>query len=318
MNFHWGDGRPVDDMGELPLPRALRGETVRGMLLTFRAPRHAAASPARQLAPCLCATPTARLSGVVVTFSDVTEIRRAQARAEEAGHRLSSVLNSLVEAYLVLSRDWRILEINPVAAALFGRQPAELLGKHMWEEFPAAKKTLFYDNYVTAFAENRPVHFEGLSAITKRWHEVHAYPRADAIDIYFHDITDRKLLAAEMQRQREFYDALLGSAPAGMLVLGGRDLRAKYANAAYLQFLDEPFRSEGIVGRTLEEFVPGAVPQGLVDLFHKIAETGEPHLDTEYRHEGFARGTTYWRYSVLALLLRQRCRRRMRSRSTVI
>ena len=298
LNFRWGDGRPVDDVGELPLPRALRGETVRGMLLLFEHP-----DTRRESFASVSAVPVRDAEGqvvrAVITFSDVTEIRHAQARAEETRGRLSNVLNSLVEAYLVLSRDWRILEINPVAAALFGRQSAELIGKHIWEEFPAARKTLFYDNYVAAFAGNRPVHFEGLSAITNRWHEVHAYPRADAIDIYFHDITDRKLLAAEMQRQREFYDALLESAPAGILVLGGRDLRAKYANAAYLQFLDEPFRSGGVEGRTLEEFFPLAAPQGLIDLFHRIAETGEPHLETEYRHEGFARGPTYWRYSVL-------------------
>jgi signal transduction histidine kinase len=169
----------------------------------------------------------------------------------------------------------------------------------MWEEFPAARRTLFYDNYETAFRENRPVHFEGLSAITGLWHEVHGYPRGDRIEIYFHDITDRKLLQAETHRQREFYDALLQAAPAGICVLDGAELRVKYANAAYLQFLDEPFRSEGLIGRTLEEFVPLAREQGLVDVFKRVAETGQPYTNPEYRHEGFERGTTFWRYSLL-------------------
>ncbi len=298
LHFQWSDGVTVENAAELPMPRALRGETVRGMLLTFEHPETRRPSWATVSAAPMRG-PEGAVTGVVVTFSDVTEMRAAQERAEQAGRRVSAVLNSLLEAYISLSRDWRILEINPVAAALFGRSQAELLGKDMWEEFPAAKKTLFYDNYARAFAEERPVHFEGLSAITQRWHEVHAFPRGNVIDVYFHDITERKLLAAEMQRQREFYDALLSSAPAGICVLSGRDLRVKYANAAYQQFLDEPFRSEGIAGLAFDEFVPRAQEQGLLDLFHRIVETGEPHLDTEYRHEGFARGTTYWRYSVL-------------------
>ncbi|MGE5603357.1 MAG: PAS domain-containing protein, partial [Nitrososphaerales archaeon] len=298
LHFRWGDGRTIDNPADLPMPRALRGEVVRNMLVSFEHPETRRVSWASVSAAPI-RSPEGAITGVVVTFSDVTEMREAQQRSEAAGNRLTNVLDSLLEAYIVLSRDWRILEINPVAAALFGRPRAELVGKNMWEEFPAAGKTPFYDNYVRALAENRPVHFEGLSAITHRWHEVHAYPRADAIDIYFHDITDRKLLAAEMQRQREFYDALLQSAPAGICVLSGRELRVKYANPAYEQFLDEPFRSEGITGRTLEEFIPLAREQGLVDLFYRIAETGEPHLETEYRHEGFARGTTFWRYSVL-------------------
>ncbi len=298
LNFRWGDGRPVDEPADLPMPRALRGEIVKNMLVAFEHPETRRASWASVSAVPIRSA-EGSVTGVVVTFSDVTEIREAQEKAEAARSRLSSVLNSLLEAYIVLSRDWRILEVNPVAAALFRRSPAELLGKNMWEEFPAAKKTHFYDNYVRAFAENRPVHFEGLSAITGRWHDVHAYPRGEAIDIYFHDITDSKLLAAETQRQREFYDALLEAAPTGICVIAGRDLRVKYVNSAYLQFLDEPFRRGGITGLTVEEFIPQARAQGLVDLFHRVARTGEPHLETEYRHEGFARGTTYWRYSVL-------------------
>ncbi len=298
MRFRWADGRTVEDVADLPMPRALRGETVRHMLVGFEHPETGRASwTSVSAAPVR--DPDGTVTGVVVTFSDVTEMREAQERAERAGERVSSVLNSLLEAFISLSRDWRILAINPVAASLFGRPQGELLGKDMWAEFPAAKKTHFYDNYVRAFEDDRPVHFEGLSAITGRWHEVHAYPRGDELDIYFHDITDRKLLATEMQRQREFFDALLESAPTGICVLSGRDLRVKYANAAYQQFLDEPFRSTGIAGRTIEEFVPLAREHGLVDLFHRVAETGEPHVDSEYRHEGFSRGTTYWRYSAL-------------------
>ena len=298
MKFRWGDGREILETADLPMPRALRGETVRNILVSFENSgtgrvswASISASPIRDEAGAV--------SGVVVTFSDVTEIREAQERAEEAGERLSNVLDSLLEGYLVLSRDWIILEINQVAAVMFRRTAVDLVGRHMWEEFPAARRTHFYDNYEAAFRENRPTHFEGLSAITQRWHEVHGYPRGDRIEIYFHDITDRKLLAAETQRQREFYNALIEAAPAGICVLDGSELRVRFANHAYLQFLDEPYRTEGILGRSLREFVPRALEQGLIDVFRRVAETGEAYADPEYRHEGFARGDTYWRYSLL-------------------
>jgi PAS domain S-box-containing protein len=298
LKFRWGDGREMTDAADLPLPRALRGEMVSNVLVCFEHPQ-----TRREAWASVSAAPFRdagnRIAGAVVTFTDVTEIRQAQERAEDARERLTSVLDSLLEGYISLRRDWRILEINQAAANLFRRSPADLIGRNMWEEFPAARLTHFYDNYERAFREDRPTHFEGLSAITGRWHEVHGYPRGDRIEIYFHDITDRKLLQAETHRQREFYDALLQAAPAGICVLDGVELRVKYANAAYLQFLEEPFRSEGIEGRTLEEFVPLAREQGLVDRFHHVAETGEPYSDPEYRHEGFARGATYWRYSLL-------------------
>ncbi len=298
LNFRWGDGRVITHPADLPMPRALRGETVRNVLVCFEHP-----DTRRESWASVSASPIRKaegpVTGVVVTFTDVTEIRQAQERAEETRERLTNVLDSLLEGFVALSRDWRILEINQTAANLFRRNQAELIGRNMWDEFPAARRTHFYDNYERAFRENRPTHFEGLSAITGRWHEVHGYPRGDRIEIYFHDITDRKLLQAETHRQREFYNALLQAAPAGICVLDGAELRVKFANTAYLQFLDEPFRSEGLVGRTLEEFVPRAREQGLVDLFHRVAETGEPYTNPEYRHEGFRRGATFWRYSLL-------------------
>jgi signal transduction histidine kinase/PAS domain-containing protein len=298
LNFRWGDGRVITDPSDLPMPRALRGETVRNALVCFEHPE-----TRRESWASVSASPIRKadgpVTGVVVTFTDVTEIRQAQERAEETRERLTNVLDSLLEGFIALGRDWRVLEINQTAAGLFRRNPADLLGKNMWEEFPAARRTHFYDNYERAFRENRPTHFEGLSAITNRWHEVHGYPRGDRIEIYFHDITDRKLLQAETHRQREFYNALLQAAPAGICVLDGAELRVKYANTAYMQFLDDPFRSERLIGRTLEEFVPFAREQGLVDLFHHVAETGEPYTNPEYRHEGFRRGATFWRYSLL-------------------
>jgi PAS domain S-box-containing protein len=298
LHFRWGDGREMTDPSDLPMPRALRGETVRNVLVCFEHPE-----TRRDSWATVSAAPIRdgnhRITGVVVTFTDVTEIRQAQERAEDARERLTNVLDSLLEGYIVLSREWQILEINQKAAGLFGRTAAELTGRNMWEEFPAARRTHFYDNYEQAFQENQPTHFEGLSAITGRWHEVHGYPRGDRIEIYFHDITDRKLLQAETHRQREFYDALLQAAPAGICVLDGGELRVKYANAAYLQFLEEPFQTDGVTGRSLEEFVPLAREHGLVDLFHHVAETGEPYTNPEYRHEGFRRGATYWRYSLL-------------------
>ncbi len=120
LHFRWADGATVENAADLPMPRALRGEIVRNMLVSFDHPETRRISWA-SVSAVPVRGPSGAVAAVVVTFAEVTEMREAQERAEAAGGRLATVIHSLVEAYIVLSRDWRILEINPAAADLFGR-----------------------------------------------------------------------------------------------------------------------------------------------------------------------------------------------------
>ena len=100
---------------------------------------------------------------------------------------------------------------------------------------------------------------------------------------------------------RSLYQAVLENATAGVCVLDGEHLRVKFANAAYQQFLEEPYRSDDLTGERLQAFVPRIEESGLGDLFRRVAATREPHFDPEYQHYGFARGVTYWRWSLIPL-----------------
>jgi PAS domain S-box-containing protein len=112
---------------------------------------------------------------------------------------------------------------------------------------------------------------------------------------------DRARLAEARDEERRLYERVLTAVPAGICVLDGETLRVRLANPAYLRFLDEPWRSRGVEGRALAEFVPRADASGLTALFRRVAASGVAHVDEEYRHEGFERGVTFWRWSLLPL-----------------
>jgi signal transduction histidine kinase/PAS domain-containing protein len=108
-------------------------------------------------------------------------------------------------------------------------------------------------------------------------------------------------MAERLRASREAFAALFDSVPVGIVVLDGPSLRARWANRAYLAFLDEPHRSHGVEGKRLPEFVPGAEAGGLVRVLERVARGDIPHVESEYRHEGFLRGATFWRWSVRAI-----------------
>ncbi len=145
------------------------------------------------------------------SLQDITQRKHAEQANMNANRQLHSVLNSITEAYLVLDSQYRFLEANPVALRdTFGGRPlSELVGKVIWEEYPQAVDSEFYNQLQTALIQNLPMHFELLSKINDLWWEVHAYPIDDRLEIYLRQITERKQMESH-NRELAYHDPLTG------------------------------------------------------------------------------------------------------------
>jgi len=106
-------------------------------------------------------------------------------------------------------------------------------------------------------------------------------------------------LAGRVTAARRRFEAVFQGSPTGIVLLDPVELRARWANRAFLGILDEPLQTEGIVGKAIDQFLPGAEELGLAAALRRAAATGEGHVDTECRYDRFARGVTWWRFSVL-------------------
>jgi PAS domain S-box-containing protein len=108
-------------------------------------------------------------------------------------------------------------------------------------------------------------------------------------------------MAERLDASRRALQTAFESAPSGIALLDGDTLRGRWANRAYLDFLDEPHRTRGIQDVPLEEFLPGADALGLQREFRRLASGAVPHLDSEYRFDREDRGATWWRWSARAI-----------------
>lgn len=104
----------------------------------------------------------------------------------------------------------------------------------------------------------------------------------------------------ELIEENELTAAITQIAPVGLYVLDP-DLRFRWTNPAYLEFLEEPYRSRSLEGVFLGDAVPGSKDGGSLDILRRVSETGESEYFPEYEYSGFARGTTYWRWQILPL-----------------
>ena len=149
---------------------------------------------------------------VYTVFADITERKRAEAALLEAHARTTAILESIADAFYSLDDNWRFVVVNPAAErAPFGRPASELLGKVIWDEFPAIPGTRIHRYYLDAVEYRKHQHYEAQSPLNGRWYEVFMFPREGGLDVYLRDIDGRKR-AEEALRQTAERERFLAEA----------------------------------------------------------------------------------------------------------
>lgn len=86
----------------------------------------------------------------------------------------------------------------------------------------------------------------------------------------------------------------------GAAILDCTTQRVLYANSYLLSFCPEPWRSHGLVGRSVAEVLPADIYAQAVPLFEQVCATRSKISLSDLPYEGFleTRGRTYWRISL--------------------
>ena len=149
------------------------------------------------------------------------EADRATAREVEgaANRRADRILASITDGFFALDRDWRFTYLNPQCRSLLDREPADLLGKVLWAEFPAVVGSRSDREYRHVLESGQSVAFEEYYPPLGTWSEVHAYPSEDGLAVYFRDITQRRRAEQTVRETEERLRVLLEGARDHALIL---------------------------------------------------------------------------------------------------
>ena len=121
---------------------------------------------------------------------------------------LAEIIERITDAFFAVDGDWRFTYVNRRAEPLLRRAPSELVGRVLWEEFPQAVGTRFWDEYHRAMRDGSPVNFVEHFAPLDRWFEVSAYPGADGLSVYFRDVTAQRQFERARERQNDMMNAV--------------------------------------------------------------------------------------------------------------
>jgi diguanylate cyclase (GGDEF)-like protein/PAS domain S-box-containing protein len=102
------------------------------------------------------------------------------------------VLAAAPDPFFALDHDARVLFVNAAAERVFGRSAAELAGRDIWDAFPAARGSVFQEQYRRTVDEGTTVSFTAFYAPLASWFAVQAVPQPTGTAIFLHDVTAMK------------------------------------------------------------------------------------------------------------------------------
>ena len=148
--------------------------------------------------------PPFRIVALVTALRAAARRRRHQRAALRAIRDLleqrEAALASISDAFSVLDRDWRYTYVNKRVLELTGKQREELIGHVIWEIFPEAVGTEFYQRCHRAVETQQSDQFEVFYKPWGRWVDTRIYPSSDGLTIYRADISE---MMEQQRRLRE-------------------------------------------------------------------------------------------------------------------
>jgi PAS domain S-box-containing protein len=139
--------------------------------------------------------------GTFTMITDITERRRTAEALQSKSNEISATLESIGDAFFALDREWRFTYVNKEAERFLLRLREDLIGRTIWDEFPASVGSEFETAYRQAMSERATVSFVAYyPPPLDSWFDVRTYPSETGLSVYFRNINEERRQAEEKER----------------------------------------------------------------------------------------------------------------------
>jgi PAS domain S-box-containing protein len=184
---------------------------------------------------------------LVGVLSDIDQLKKARIAFTDMNAKLKAILASISDCYLTIDRQCRITNINAAAARWLGRKTDDLVGKtYSHVVGPSAARSVVNK----ANREQRAIHVELQSKLHPgRWIDLRVYPSEDGVNVFFSDITKRKLAEEAAARSKALLNASIDALTAHIVILDA-DGTVVASNKAWQRFVANLRKTRAVGSRS--------------------------------------------------------------------
>lgn len=149
---------------------------------------------------------------VLVQQNHKAEQKNVHTQIKQGEEKYRTLIERISDAFFSLDKNFCYTYINKKGRELIQRDLDSIIGKNVWDEFPASVGTTTYHALNRAMKEQRYVCNVDYFALHDAWVENHIYPSLEGVVIFVRDITAQTKANEELRRSNErFQYATLAS-----------------------------------------------------------------------------------------------------------
>ena len=184
--------------------------------------------------------------------------------------QIRDILESISDAFYSVDKDWKFTYFNKEAEHLLLKKAEDVLGRNIWELFPATADTPIWKIYKRVARTKNKESFEYYYPGDGKWYEINAYPSQGGVSAYFKNIDERKLAAEELKKAYQEKINILESIGDAFFTVN-KDWVLTYLNKETEKVLGR--KRDDLIGKNLWDEYPDAIETDFYLQYHKAMET---------------------------------------------
>jgi PAS domain S-box-containing protein len=228
--------------------------------------------------------------GIAIYYRDITGLKRTVESRDQVAARLEQILYVTSDAVAGLDWNWNFAYVNRKARELLAVKD-DVIGKNIWEVFPAPYGPTFESHLRRAMDERIPSEFEEFySEPLNLWLSIQSHPCEDGIVVFFRDVTERHAREQALMASEARYRALADLNPQAIW-MGAADGKFTYANQRFLDYVGMTAERISVMGWLDAFYVDDR--ERVVELWQRSVLTGIDY-DIEARITRASDGAIRW------------------------
>jgi len=186
----------------------------------------------------------------IVFLTDITHRKLAELALYEDEKRLRDIIQSISDAFMGFTNDWRYLYLNDKALTILGKTRNEILGKTIWEIFPHTLGEKFDHEFRKRQAkELTPVTFKTQYGDT--WWEIRIVKYNSGMALFCSDITETTYALEAQHQSEEQFSVIFNSSPSAISITELHSGIVKDINQTHTLLFG--FTKNELIGKTMNE-----------------------------------------------------------------
>jgi len=190
----------------------------------------------------------------------------------------TDALDDIEDGIVALDAKWCYTYLNKKAGKLLGKKPEDLIGKHIWTEFPEGIGQTFYNLYHKAMKTKKMYSFEDYYKPYNTWFENRIYPSPDGIIIFFNDVTEKKKNEQLLLQSKKEIETIINNIGDPIFVKDDQS-QIVIVNDAFCNIFN--LTKNEIIGKTLAEEVPAKEQEEFLRIDKEVLKTGIENINEE-------------------------------------